>query len=291
MMRQYHVGRLDEAGRKALQAPEQTDDSTSAKRAVFLAPKKWKKATLDRVTPVSRDTKVFRFKLEHETQVSGLPVGQHLMMRLRDTTTETHVVRAYTPISPATQEGFLDLLVKLYLPSETAPGGRMSMALEKLPLDTAVEFMGPIGGFEYLGNGKMALGGKERNISSFVMICGGSGITPIFQVLRGVMQDAGDKTYCTVLNGNRQEEDILLRDHLDAFSRDNGLQCKVLHVLSRAGSGWEGRRGYISTELIASEATPVSGCMALVCGPPGLVSSVKEALLKCSWKEDDIYVF
>src|SRR5699024_2224061 len=104
------------------------------------------------------------------------------------------------PISATEKEGSVDLLVKIYFATPTAPGGKMTMALEKLPLDTMVECKGPTGRFEYLGNGRVLISGKERYVRSFKMICGGTGITPIFQVLRAVMQDDADPTTCTVLD-------------------------------------------------------------------------------------------
>ena len=290
MMRDYHLGRLDDSGRKALLA-QGNGDAPSPERSEFLQPKHWTKAPLSNIRTISEDTKVFTFKLDHENQVSGLPVGQHLMMRVKDKATQIDVLRAYTPISETTAKGFLDVLVKLYLPVGNSPGGQMSMALDRLSPGDEVDFKGPIGKFEYLGSGKATVKGEERRVKSFVMICGGSGITPIYQVFRAVMQNPADETSCTVVDGNRGEEDILLRDEMDALATGNGDRCRVLHTLTNGSEGWAGLKGRISEEVIRDVAAPAEGRMALICGPPGMEDCAKAALAGMGWKEEDVLCF
>jgi nitrate reductase (NAD(P)H) len=70
----------------------------------------------------------------------------------------------------------------------------MTKALDAVPCGHFVKFKGPIGKFEYLDKGNCEIGGKQRFVKRFIMICGGSGITPIFQVLRAVLNDPEDET-------------------------------------------------------------------------------------------------
>lgn len=290
MMRDYHIGTLDARGQKALLA-QGAPDSPPADRAEFLQPKHWATAPLDKVRSISEDTKVFRFKLNHESQVSGLPVGQHLMMRVKDKATQNDVLRAYTPISETSDKGFLDVLVKLYLPTGSRPGGQMSMALNRLSVGDEVDFKGPIGKFEYLGRGMAAVQGEERSVKSFVMICGGSGITPIYQVFCAVMEDPADETTCTVLDGNRAEGDILLWRELDALARRDEDRCRMLYMLTDGSENWTGIKGRVSEELLREHAAPGEGKMALICGPPGLEVAAKAGLAKVGWREEDILTF
>lgn len=290
MMRNYHIGTLDDHGRQALLSPDNAE-ALSATRAEFLDSKQWAKAVLSAKKSLSWDTKLFTFKLDHDDQVAGLPVGQHLMLRVKDSGTNENILRAYTPVSENSQKGFLELLVKLYLPTPSTPGGQMSMALDKVPLGAAVDFKGPIGKFEYLGRGEASISGRRRTVSSFTMICGGSGITPIFQVFRAVMQDADDPTFCTVLVGNRLEEDILCRQELDALARRKTDGCRLIHTLSRPPEDWAGLRGRISETLLREEASPSMGGLALICGPGSMEKSVREILLGLGWKEDDLVFF
>lgn len=241
-MPDYHVGTLDKDALATLSGEvEETDPS----RGVFLDPKAWTKAVLQDKIRVSADSKVFRFKLDHEDQQIGLPVGQHLMMRLRDPATREAIIRAYTPVSEGTDKGILDVLIKVYYDTPERKGGKMTQALDALPVGHFVDFKGPVGKFEYLGNGLCSVGGKQRSVRRFNMVCGGSGVTPIFQVLRALSKDVQDPTECVLLDGNRVEEDILCRVQLDAFLDSAKHRCRLVHTLTQprirglaAGAAW-----------------------------------------------------
>ncbi|KAI3400665.1 hypothetical protein diail_2377 [Diaporthe ilicicola] len=307
MMPSYHIGTLDAASKKALAdgdspaAEEGTTTTTSEPRAVFLHPKKWIKAPLTRKTAVSSDTKIFTFTLDHAAQAIGLPTGQHLMMRLRDPVTREAIIRAYTPLSDASVErGKLDVLIKIYRGGGGGGGGAhhrgglMTQALDSIPLGHWVEFKGPVGKFEYLGGGLCTVGPKERRVRRFVMVCAGSGITPIFAVLRAVLRDGADATRCLVLDGNRCEEDILCRAEMDALVEGNEARCRLVHTLSRPGDGWVGARGRMDGELFEREVGPPSEArdeMVLVCGPGPMESSVRENFARMGWREEDLLFF
>lgn len=290
MMPDYHIGTLDKASLEALKnndAPASTEP-----RPVFLQSRAWSKMKLSEKKNVSWDTRIFVFDLEHEKQSLGLPIGQHLMIKVPDPAKNNEaVLRSYTPISDTNMEGKMELLVKIYFPSATVPGGKMTMVLDKLPLGAEIDCKGPTGRFEYLGNGRVQISGKERKLRSFKMICGGTGITPIFQVLRAVMLDSQDPTNCVVLDGNRLEEDILCRDELDTYVRENSQRCTVVHTLSKASDSWNGRRGRISEELLAEYAAPEEDSMVLLCGPEALEKSARKILLAQGWAESDLHFF
>ena len=61
------------------------------------------------------------------------------------------------------------------------------------------------------------------------MVCAGSGITPIYQVLRAVMEDEVDTTQCIVVNGNRFPEDILCKEDLDKWSSRKNVKIWYYH--------------------------------------------------------------
>ncbi|KAL1883446.1 hypothetical protein Plec18167_002450 [Paecilomyces lecythidis] len=290
MMPDYHIGTLDKASLEKLKNGSEPQESTGL-REVFLQSRFWTKAALVEKKVISWDTRIFVFKLEHEKQTLGLPVGQHLMMKVKDPSTNESIIRSYTPTSEMNQQGFLEVLVKVYFETAKAPGGKMTTALEKLPLDTMVEFKGPTGKFEYRGRGNVILKGKEHQVRSFRMITGGSGITPPFQVLRAVMQDKQDPTTCVLLDGNRLEEDILLRTELDTYATENPDRCTIIHTLSKAPDSWTGRRGRISEDLLKQYASPADGCMVLVCGPPAMEKAAREALLAMGWDESLMVFF
>jgi nitrate reductase (NAD(P)H) len=107
---QFHIGTLDvdsigPLSRIARSLSRSRSRSRSRVRTLpqvdegFLHRTQWKTARLSKITPASHDSFVFRFDLEHPNQPLGLPVGQHVFVRLRRKTTGELVQRAYTPVS------------------------------------------------------------------------------------------------------------------------------------------------------------------------------------------------
>lgn len=292
MMPDYHIGTLDKASLEALKNSSTSDAASNEPRPEFLQSRSWNKLKLTEKKNVSWDTRIFVFDLEHEKQTLGLPIGQHLMIKVPDPAKKNEaIIRSYTPISDTTMQGKMELLVKIYFPSGTVPGGKMTMALDMLPLGAEIDCKGPTGRFEYLGNGRVLVSGKERKVRSFKMICGGTGITPIFQVLRAVMQDPQDPTTCVVLDGNRLEEDILCRTELDAYVAADSRKCTVVHTLTKGPDNWTGRRGRINEELIKEFAAPEDDSMVILCGPEAMEKSAKSILLAQGWAEPDLHFF
>lgn len=290
MMVDYHIGSLDDVGKLALTSVN-TDAVSDQARDLFLQSKTWSKCTLYGKRIVSWDTRIFTFKLEHEQQKLGLPIGQHLMVRLIDPVTRETIIRSYTPISEINNQGFVDMLVKVYFATNGSSGGKMSLAMDSLPIGHFVEMKGPIGKFEYLGKGLCTIQGKPRNVKSFVMICGGSGITPIYQVFRAIMRDGEDNTRCTILDGNRLLEDILCKEELDALSRGNEHKCTILHTLTKAPEHWTGLRGRITGPLVQEHCPQDEDSMVLICGPEAMEKAMHVALLQQGWKEEQLLFF
>ena len=289
-MPDYHIGTLDEAGRKGLSEGEVTAES-SEPRPVFLDSRTWNKAILHSKKIVSWDTRIFTFKIDHEDQLLGLPTGKHLMMRLRDPATREAIIRSYTPISESDQKGYIEVLVKVYFDTKERRGGKMTSAMDHLPIGHYIDFKGPIGKFEYLGKGLCDINGAQRNVKRFIMISGGSGITPIFQVYRAVMQDKDDTTHCTILNSNRLVEDILCRQELDQFAEGNDHKCKLLYTLTKAADDWLGLRGRINAEFLKQHAPYQPDTMVLICGPEALEKTAHIALGAMGWPEEDLLFF
>ncbi|KAK3940674.1 hypothetical protein QBC46DRAFT_341343 [Diplogelasinospora grovesii] len=292
MMPEYHIGSLDEKSKTLLSEPEPAESEKT--RPVFLQSKAWNKAIIIQKKQISADTKIFTFKLNHDKQTVGLPIGQHLMMRLRDPATREAIIRAYTPISEGTGRGILHVLVKIYYKTADREGGKMTLALDSLPIGHPVDFKGPVGKFEYLGKGRCTINSKERRVKRFVMVCAGSGITPIFQVLRAVMKDREDETKCVVLDGNRVEEDILCKEELDKMAQGNEEKCKLIYTLSKPSDEWKGLRGRMDQGLFEREVgAPRKGddTMVLICGPEAMEKSVHRIFNGLGWRDEDLLFF
>lgn len=171
----------------------------------------------------------------------------------------------------------------------------MTKALDSIPIGHFVDFKGPTGHFEYLSRGLCTLSGKERHVKKFIMICAGSGVTPIFQVLRAVLSDKEDPTEVLMLDGNRLEEDILCKEEMDRLSIGNEDRCKLLYTLTKPTEDWKGLKGRLSRDLLEKE---VGQCKAkngeelvLICGPGALEKSVHSMLNEMGWGDEHLLFF
>jgi NAD(P)H-flavin reductase len=135
-----------------------------------------------------------------------------------------------------------------------------------------VEIKGPVGSFRYTGPGAFIFKGKTGNMKRINMIAGGTGITPMYQVITAVLSNPEDTTEVRLLYANRGEKDILLRKVLDALAEAHPKQFSVHHTLSAPGPEWLHSRGYVSLMMLLShlfQAEP--GSITLLCGPPPMV--------------------
>ncbi|CAE6498186.1 unnamed protein product [Rhizoctonia solani] len=283
-MAAFHIGTLVK-GEGDLHDDSQEEDEVSP---AFLHKTKWKFVKLQNITPISPDTSIFRFTLQAPEQPLGLPVGQHVFVRLKRKDTGEMVQRAYTPVSREREVGHIDLLVKMYLPTDEYPkGGKMSVGFHQLVIGDTIELKGPLGSFVWNGNGVALWKGVERRVRNIGLICAGSGITPILQVLRSVLEDDTDhETTLWLLDSNRTEQDILCRDELLSFADRKG-RMRAHFTLSKSPSeGWAFSTGRINDEMmkahLPSSDTPDS--LILICGPDNLIKqTVKPGLERLGW--------
>jgi nitrate reductase (NAD(P)H) len=155
----------------AMEANEQDDLS-----APFLDPKRWKQATLVDISRVNHDSSIFRFSLQGADQSLGLPTGQHVYVRLKRKDTGEMVQRAYTPISAEDATGFIDFLIKMYLPNDKFPdGGKMTTGFNQLMVGDKLELKGPLGSFVWQGQGTAMIKNVKHTFKEIGMICAGSG--------------------------------------------------------------------------------------------------------------------
>ncbi|CAE6432451.1 unnamed protein product [Rhizoctonia solani] len=283
-MAAYHIGTLMR-GEGDLQDDSSTEDDISP---TFLHKTKWKSVKLQTIVPISPDTSIFRFALQAPDQPLGLPVGQHVYVRLKRKDTGEMVQRAYTPVSREREVGHIDLLVKMYLPTGEYPqGGKMSIGFNQLVVDDTIELKGPLGSFVWNGNGFALWKGVEHRVRNIGLICAGSGITPILQVLRSVLEDdVNHEVTLWLVDSNRTEQDILCRDELLSFAERKG-RIKAHFTLSKSpAEGWSFSTGRIDDEMmkahLPSPDTPDT--LILICGPDGLVQhTVKPGLERLGW--------
>lgn len=222
--------------------------------------------TLVGKTIISRNVRLFRFALPSPEQLLGLPAGKHV--HLSATVDHKLCIRAYTPTSAEDAAGYFELLVRIYFRGEHPSfpaGGTMTQHLDSLPLGAAVEIKGPVGHIEYAGKGRFLVDGKARPARRVAMIAGGTGITPVYQVIRAVMREEEGVETVDLVYASRSEEEVLLREELDGWARERPERFKVWYVVGKVTEG-------VLRERILTGGD--EGSLALVCGPPGMVKGV-----------------
>lgn len=249
---------------------------------------------------LSHDTRRFRFALPTPDSVLGLPVGQHMSLKYTDDNGKL-VSRSYTPVTCDDQKGYVDFVIKVYF-KDTHPkfpeGGKMSQHLNDMKIGETITVAGPKGKLEYLGRGKFSIKHRMRDpaemksAKKIAMIAGGTGITPMLQVIRYALKDPKDKTEFSILFANQSEDDILCRQELEEMA-SNHENVKVWYTLDRPGEGWKYSTGFINAEMMrANLPAPSKDTQIFVCGPPPMINfAVKPAAEELGFTDDAVFCF
>jgi cytochrome-b5 reductase len=83
------------------------------------------------------------------------------------------------------------------------------------------------------------------------LVGGGSGITPLYQILGHALKDKNNATKFTLLYGNLTEEDILLRQELDNLKKKYPSTFDVVYFVDKkTGNDPAIQSGYIGKDAI-----------------------------------------
>jgi cytochrome-b5 reductase len=231
-------------------------------RAKPLDPKVWKEFPLEKKIKVSPNTAIYRFKLPHVQDVLGLPIGQHISISAE--INGKLITRSYTPISNDDDRGRFDLIIKTY------EKGNISRHVSLLKVGDNIRVKGPKGNFVYTPN----------IVGHLSMIAGGTGISPMIQVIRAALKNPFDRTTITLIYANVNEEDILLRHDLEELTDVHEKRFKIVYVLNNPPPGWKGGVGFVTKDHI-KEHLPnpaTTDSKILICGPPPMVTAMKKNL-------------
>lgn len=264
---------------------------------VFLNRERKKGEIID-IVELSHDTKRFRISLGSKNTILGLPVGKHIVLYCPNPAKcvssgnwngkpdpdkgKAEIDRKYTPVTGNETPGYVDLVIKVYKPGNTKmpdgkemnweDGGKMSLFLDSKRIGESLDIMGPLGINEYLGEGIFKLPGRTVVTKSVGMMAGGTGLTPMLQVLQAALRNPKDKTKFSLILANKTEDDILCRDMLDDLARKHKDRFKLTYTLDFPPAKWDGKKGFITADMIKEVLPPsLPETLMLLCGPPGMI--------------------
>lgn len=221
---------------------------------------------LTKITKTSHNVAIYRFGLPNPTDILGLPIGQHISLAATPKGAEKEVVRSYTPISSDEDKGHFDVMIKAY------PQGNISSYMTTLKVGDTMKVRGPKGAMVYSPNMCKEIG----------MIAGGTGITPMLQVIRAIVRGrprngGTDTTRVNLIFANVNADDILLKDELDALDKEDDM-FNVYYVLNNPPEKWNGGVGFVTPDMIKEKLPAPSPTMKLMfCGPPPMIAAMKKA--------------
>lgn len=189
--------------------------------------------------------------------------GQFLTLRLP--MDGRHVPRCYSMSSAPMVDSTLRVTVK-----RVHQGRGSNWLCDRLQVGDHVEVMPPAGVFT-----PRALDGD------FLLLGGGSGITPVFSILRSALLQGQGRI--TLLYANRDERSVIFRDELKALAAAHPSRLQVIHWLDSV-------QGVPSVAQLAELAKPFRMAQAFICGPGPFMDAAVAALQAVEMAPEQIHV-
>ncbi len=189
--------------------------------------------------------------------------GQFLTLRLA--VEGRHLPRCYSMSSTPGLDDALRVTVKRVV------GGRGSNWLcNNLRPGDSLEVMAPAGMFTPAG-----LEGD------FILAAGGSGITPVFSILRAALARGAGRI--RLIYANRDEGSVIFRDALRALAAEHPSRLQVIHWLDSV-------QGTPSVAQLAAFGHGFEAAQAFICGPGPFMDAMATALAGAGLDPERIHV-
>jgi ferredoxin-NADP reductase/fatty acid desaturase len=194
-----------------------------------------------------------------------------------------HVRRNYS-ICTAAGSGVLRIAVR------AAEGGRFSTwATTRLRAGDELEVTPP--------SGRFTLTPDPRASRHVAAVAAGSGITPVLSILASAL-DAEPRSSATLLYANRDADSTMFAEELSELARRSGGRLRVVHHLSRGGSG--PTTGAAHEDVVAGRLDAdglrehlgdprLHGAEWFLCGPAAMLDDVESVLAEHEVPADRVH--
>jgi cytochrome-b5 reductase len=167
------------------------------------------------------------------------------------------------------------------------PDGKVSTHLHSLQPGDSLFFAFGIKAHSWIPN-------KHDHIT---LIAGGAGITPLYQLIRGVLDNPEDRTKMTLVFGVNTERDILLHEEFENYEKKFPDRFKIVYTVSQPEEGSTVRKGHV-TKALLREVLPANTDKVFVCGPPAMEKALtgkgrggSGILEELGYTKDQIFIF
>lgn len=182
--------------------------------------------------------------------------------------------------------------------------GNISKHLHYMAIGDHIRARGPKGTFQY----------KPNMVKYLGMIAGGTGITPMYQIINHILANKDvDQTRISLVFANVTYDDILLKKRLDELAAAHQEQFKVFYVLNTppidehqvssvnpSDFPWKGGVGFVTKEILAQNLFPATkDTKVLMCGPPPMLKAMSNIVDELGFEtprviskpDDQVYKF
>ncbi len=133
---------------------------------------------------------------------------------------------------------------------------------------------------------------------TYFLFAAGSGITPIFSILKSVLYTSPQSTV-NLFYGNANQDTIIFYDALADLESKYPDRLNIIHTLSNpkvwtTWTQWKGRKGRINAEsvehFITNHPPLAQNTEYYICGPGAMNNTVRETLINLGVPQDLIHV-
>ncbi len=204
--------------------------------------------------------------------------GQYLTLKLRVAGEE--IRRSYS-ICSGTGDKELRVAVK-----RVKMGKGSNHIFDQFKAGDVVDVMPPMGGF----HSPMHPDHKK----DYVLFAGGSGITPMFSILKTVLLKEPQSTL-SLFYGNLHEEAIIFREQLAELVKANKDKVKIIHVLEKPSAEHPAEFTGLLTQqkinqLVNDHVNLASDNEFFICGPTPMMDNARMALEALNIEKSRIHI-
>ena len=225
------------------------------------------KLRVNAITRETADAVTVHFEDPAGGALPAYRAGQYLTLILPvpDPANANRPVRRAYSLCSAPHENACAVTVK-----QVAGGLASQYIVHQLKAGDTLDVLPPIGSFT------TEFGSAQAR--QFVLVGGGSGVTPLLSIAKTVLREEPQSRILLVY-GNRDHDSIIFRAELDKLAAASGGRLVIDHVLESGDCEYPGRfSAAIFRQILHRRGLDAKAALHFLCGPEGLMNAARTAL-------------